>query len=111
VEEGWKLFPYYKEVVNNFWKARPAWGNPLKRIMGKLKSCQWPIKQWVVKKTQATDEVIATKTRELEVLQKGDGLMDLKRERELKDEIHGLLEQQDLKWKQRAKEEWLLKGD
>jgi hypothetical protein len=51
------------------------------------------------------------KTRELESLQAGEGQTDLNAERVLKDEINGLLEQQDLKWKQRAKEAWLQKGD
>jgi hypothetical protein len=30
---------------------------------------------------------------------------------ELKEEIHGIMEQEELKWKQCAKEEWLRNGD
>jgi hypothetical protein len=32
-------------------------------------------------------------------------------EAQIKDEIHELLEQEELKWKQRAKEDWLRYGD
>ena len=30
---------------------------------------------------------------------------------ELKDEIHSLMEQEEAKWKQRSKEDWLRNGD
>jgi hypothetical protein len=79
--------------------------------MGKLHSCQRPIKKWVVKQSHATDETIANKTRELEIMQVGEGPLNLQAKRNFKDEIHVLLEQQDLKWRQRAKEVWLQKGD
>lgn len=83
----------------------------MENIMGKLKSCQRPIKQWVKKQSHATDEIIESRTRDLELMQKGDVPVDLVAERVLKDEIHGMLEQQDLKWKQRAKEDLLRHGD
>jgi hypothetical protein len=44
-------------------------------------------------------------------MQAGVGPLDLKAKKELKKEIQILLEQQELKWKQRANEVWLQKGD
>jgi hypothetical protein len=111
VEESWKVHPKYKEVVKKIWRAKPVGGNSLTKIMGKLRYCQRPIKRWVVKKTQVSEQVIEKKSRELESMQAGEGPSDLKAERELKGEIQMLLEQQELKWKQRAKEVWLQKGD
>jgi hypothetical protein len=60
---------------------------------------------------QASEALIKLKTCELENLQLTDGEVDLKVENELKDEIQGLLEQEESKWKQRAKEDWLRIGD
>jgi predicted metal-dependent hydrolase len=79
--------------------------------MGKLRNSQRPIKKWVVKKAQVSEQAIENKTRELESMQAGEGPSDLKAEKELKEEIQMLLEQQELKWKQRAKEVWLQKRD
>lgn len=59
------------------------------------------------KKTRATEELIQAKTRELEFLQRVEGSTGLGAENDLKDEIHVLLEQEDMKWRQRAKEAWL----
>jgi hypothetical protein len=36
---------------------------------------------------------------------------NLQVEKELKKEIHDMLEQDDIKWRQRAKEAWLREGD
>jgi hypothetical protein len=111
VEESWKVHPEYKEVVKKIWQAKPVGGNPLTKIMGKLRNSQRPIKKWVVKKTQVSEQAIENKTRELESMQAGEGPSNLEAEQELKEEIQMLLEQQELKWKQRAKEVWLQKGD
>jgi hypothetical protein len=62
VEESWKLHPEYKDVVKKIWRAKTVGGNSLSKIMGKLKTCQRPIKKWVVKKTQATEQVIGKKS-------------------------------------------------
>jgi hypothetical protein len=57
------------------------------------------------------EEIIQAKTKELKELQWVEGSVDLGAENALKDEIHALLEQEDLKWKQWAKETWLKNGD
>lgn len=41
-------------------------------------------------------------------MDEGDGLRSA--EQKLKEAIHGSMEEEDLKWKQRAKEEWLCNG-
>ena len=60
---------------------------------------------------QANDATIIAKICELVVIQQGEIDLDKKREVELQAEIHGLLEQDDLRWKQSAKEDWLRNGD
>jgi hypothetical protein len=47
----------------------------------------------------------------LEEIQAKDNMWNSVAEAQIKDEIHELLEQEELKWKQRAKEDWLRYGD
>lgn len=60
---------------------------------------------------QVTTGLINSKSKELESLQEEDGVEGREKERVLKAEINRLLEQEELKWKQLAKEEWLRHGD
>jgi hypothetical protein len=111
VEDSWKAHPDYRDTVKQIWVARRRRRDPMDNIVGKLNASKGPIKRWVRKKVQATEELIRKKTSDLEKLQQEDGKVDLRVEKELKDEIHSLLEQEESKWKQRAKEEWLRNGD
>jgi hypothetical protein len=47
----------------------------------------------------------------LEEIQALPGPPNLEGEKEIKSELHALLEQEDLKWRQRAKVEWLRNGE
>lgn len=51
------------------------------------------------------------KTKELAEIQRKDGPIDMVGIKTLQDELHLLMEQEDVKWKQRAKENWLTNGD
>jgi gluconate kinase len=58
-----------------------------------------------------TEKLITQKTKLLEELQDGDGILDLENIHKLQQEVSDLLEQDDVKWRQRAKENWLKHGD
>ena len=60
---------------------------------------------------QANEAIIVAKTRELEELQQGESDSKKRAEASLQVEINDLLEQEELKWKQCAKEDWLRNGD
>jgi aspartyl/asparaginyl-tRNA synthetase len=102
-----KFIPEYKEKVKQIWVVKKSGENMLSKISKNLQRCQRLILQWVKKQTRATEELIEAKTKELEALQQVEDDTTLEAERVLKDEIHALLEQDDLKWRQRAKEAWL----
>jgi hypothetical protein len=57
------------------------------------------------------EEKIKMKELELQTLQMKDNDFELEQECQVKAEIHSFLEQEELKWKQRAKEKWLKFGD
>jgi hypothetical protein len=65
-----------------------------------------------VKKTvHANEDLIKAKTNELAILQQVECDSEREKEKQLAEEIHGLMEQEDLKWRQKAKENWLKNGD
>jgi hypothetical protein len=51
-----------------------------------------------------TEDVIKQNSKELVDKQQQDGTTDLDGIQKIQDELHGLMEQEDLKWRQRAKE-------
>jgi hypothetical protein len=76
-----------------------------------MKRCQKSIQVWVKKVVHATEESIREKSRALEMLQTEERGQAKEEEMQLKNEIENLLEQEEVKWKQRAKEDWLRHGD
>jgi hypothetical protein len=111
MEERWCVREDYKQVVHAAWTARRRAVNPWKNISGKLDSCQKATKMWVKKTVHVNEALIAAKTRELTVIQQGEIDPDKRAEADLQVEIHSLLEHEELKWKQHAKEDWLRNGD
>jgi hypothetical protein len=101
----------FKQVVHASWMERPKRGNSWENLNGKLGKCQNSIQVWVKKKVQGNEELIRTKTHELENIQASEGRPNYNREKTLKEEIHNLMEQDEIKWKQRANEDWLRGGD
>ena len=57
------------------------------------------------------EKLILEKTMKLAAIQKEDNSVNMHVEKELKEELYGMLEQKELKWRQRAKENWLRDGD
>jgi hypothetical protein len=78
---------------------------------GKIQRCRKVIKQWVRKTKPLTEKCIQEKTAALAKLQEAADPLNVQVEKELKKEIHDMLEQEDLKWRQWAKEAWLRDGD
>lgn len=63
------------------------------------------------KQGNRAEQLIWDKTRELKTIQMQDTAHSLEDEVHIKEEVHALMEQEDLKWKQRAKENWFKHGD
>lgn len=63
------------------------------------------------KKFGSTDKLLKEKTALLEKLQQHEGPQNQFEIRGLQNEIALILDQEDLKWRQRAKQAWLSKGD
>jgi hypothetical protein len=111
METHWVRRDDFMETVKNTWGGRGGRRDPWGNIKGKLEKCQKTIKVWVRKSVQATEKKIQEKSQKLVHFQMKDGESARKEEALIKGEIHDLLEQEEVKWKQRAKEDWLRYGD
>jgi hypothetical protein len=111
MEAGWSTQPEFAEIVQNSWTARCPRGDPWTNVQGKMKRCKKSIQVWVKKVVNATEESIREKSRALEILQTEESGHAKEEEVWLKDEIENLLEKEEVKWKQRAKKDWLRHGD
>jgi hypothetical protein len=69
------------------------------------------LKQWVRVQKNPVEQTVIEKLKELHSIQTAVLEDTWEEEHRLNDEINNLLEREDLKWRQRAKESWLQFGD
>jgi hypothetical protein len=110
-EVGWLKDKEFPKVVQDSWKGGRTWGDPWSVFKNKLNGCRRVIKQWVKKKIQPTERLIMEKTKELEIIQLNADANSVHVGKAIKEELQTLLEKEELKWRQRAKEDWLQEGD
>jgi hypothetical protein len=107
VEASWSHHAGYKVVVKQSWRKKERGEDPWKNMHGNLTRCQRVLKQWVREEVGNASVIIQDKTNELEHVQCREDGRNEELEKTLKKEINTLLEQEDDRWRQRAKEEWL----
>jgi hypothetical protein len=110
-EASWSKNRDFKSTFKQIWQAKPAVQDKWANILGKLRHSQYSIKKWVRKTELKTEELIQQKTRELADLQLRTNGDNLTEEITTKNELQLLLEEEDLKWRQRSKQNWLKCGD
>jgi len=110
-EASWTKQKEHKEIIKKVWRVKQRDQDPWSIFHKKLSSCRSSLKQWVRKQTNPVEERIKSIEQELQHLQEQEQWELPAPEASLKDELHNLLEQEELKWKQRAKENWLRNGD
>jgi hypothetical protein len=69
--------------------------------------CQKTLQRWVRKKDANVENRIREVSQRLNYLQMQEDGDQKEEENTLQDEMYFMLEQEDLKWSQRAKEDWL----
>lgn len=80
----------------------------MKQAQQKLEICQRELTQWSSKKFGRLEATLQAKKKLLAVLQKNENLTNLAKikKKKVQEEIELLLEQEDRRWKQRAKQHW-----
>jgi hypothetical protein len=101
----------FSHLFKKTWRAKPSNCNSWNNIRNKLTHCQHVIQHWVCKKGNPVEEKIKEKTRELLDLQMASSSTSLDTEKKINEELHLLLEEEEMKWKLKAKTNWLKYGD
>ena len=105
-EMSWTLEEDYQQVIEATWNAAPK-----DDAISKLSECRTSLQKWSKGKLGDTMAQIKRKTQDLKMLQRSEGLENSEVINNLNAEIELLLEKVDLRWKQRAKQNWYKNGD
>jgi hypothetical protein len=92
------------------WRDRPQQGSQWCKVQGGLKKCQKYLQQWVRKEDNHVESKIREVSQKIHFLQMAEAEVNVEEENNLQSELYSLLEQEELKWKQRAREDWLKSG-
>jgi hypothetical protein len=108
----WVQEEEYTKIIKKVWVKKRVCTDPWASIGGRLGGCKQELQKWQWRKKQdSIEEAIKKHCRELGVIQSVDGVLDLAAIKHLKQNVHQLLEQEEVRWKQRAKINWLQHGD
>jgi exonuclease III len=110
-EAKWQLDEEFPEVVKEAWRDGYDGATGIQMMQHKLETCQRQLIRWSGAKFGCAEKRIKEKTKELEDLQICDEPGNWAEISRLKKEIEFLMEQEDTKWKQRAKQNWYRDGD
>jgi hypothetical protein len=99
------------EVIKEAWCNRAEGGVSIRSIQNRLAGCQEALSRWSCGKFGNVEDLIKRKSEQLLALQqsvlpsRGDQI------KLLQNELDDLLECEEMKWKQRAKQYWFSQGD
>ncbi|XP_059431636.1 uncharacterized protein LOC132165159 [Corylus avellana] len=110
-EASWALDRRYKTKINQVWSASTSLGCSWDAINLKLSRCKKESLQWQQEIRGSTQDTIGHLRDKLNLLQGREDEVAVNDIKLVKQNLQLLLDQEDLKWKQRAKAEWLKNGD
>lgn len=110
-EESWTQDEEFHVAVKKAWEEGPTVGRKLKEIKEKLAFCSKVLSKWGREKFGKMHKDLITRTAQLEILQQNEGPHNREEIHRLQGEINEILEMEDVKWRQRAKQNWYKWGD
>jgi hypothetical protein len=93
------------------WTGSSDEGASLQMVQQKIARCKSALRRWNGQKYGCAEKAIKEKTKQLEIIQRNEHVEDRSAIKQLQQEIEFLLEQEDTRWKQRAKQNWYREGD
>lgn len=98
-------------MVKTAWRGGVRDRCSLSEVRKQLEGCKYDLSRWSSKKYGAVNKQIRSLSSQLERLQAQEHPGNLERITRIQQEINLLLEMEDIRWKQRAKRNWLKHGD
>lgn len=106
-EACWALEEGFNDVIARVWDQQVCDVSKWGRLGEKLKGCSIALTQWQREGRGNTHETVANLQKKLMVIQGKDGQGACDEEKRLHKETQLLLDHDDLRWRQRAKIDWL----
>jgi hypothetical protein len=100
-----------QETIKNSWLQENRPFMDWDTLSAKLAACVENMRIWRREKNKNTQGSILKLQRRLLLLQTRGNVSDVAEIKKVQIELHGLLDKEELWWRQRAKEEWLKYGD
>jgi hypothetical protein len=110
-EAAWTRDAEYQGLIHYAWEQDRQEGDFILGIHHRLSSCRRELIRWSKSKFGKAKELLKKKKEQLMELQKRSNSSSLEETKALQVEINEILEREDLRWKQRAKQNWYLSGD
>jgi hypothetical protein len=111
LEASWLNDSESGEIIRSAWHSSPSLDPPSVGIQQRLEACRRALLDWGGHKFGKEEESIKEKTAQLAALQSNECPDVVHQIKALQREIDDLMEFEDMKWKQRAKQHWLRYGD
>ena len=110
-EASWVLEHDFQNIVGTAWDSDTHASGNFGRLRDKLSQCSRALTNWSRGKTRHGERSIKALTAKLEALQRHEEPANRDTIRDIQGRIEKMLEQEDLKWRQRSKQAWYQKGD
>jgi hypothetical protein len=110
-EAGWAKCKEQGEVIRKAWKPKLNSESPWITVKRNLKECTNALKLWASSQKISMEQKIELLQKQLSLIQMRGDEVSLVEEKRLKEELNNALDMEDLKWKQRAKINWIQYGD
>jgi hypothetical protein len=110
-EASWNEDKDCEPLIQSTWEGTVVADSSLRGIQQKLHECKVALLSWSSQKFGNVDRRVKSLTRRLESLQWVESARNQDCIKQVQREIEQLLEMEDIKWKQRAKRNWIIKGD
>jgi hypothetical protein len=110
-EHSWTSDEECGKKIKVAWNQMVISASPQVRAQEKLENCQQELSRWSSKKFGRSEVKLKEKKKLLAVLQQQECPKNLEAIKKIQGDIDILLEQEDRRWKQRAKQHWYQHGD
>ncbi|XP_062170478.1 uncharacterized protein LOC133876208 [Alnus glutinosa] len=110
-EAWWQKNSEFQNVVKQVWVRKERSWDTWEVLKKKIDQSSHACRRWSSKTADPTDYLIEQKNKELSDLQDVGNAGDVEVVSQLQTEVNDLIECEDVKWRQKAHEEWLQFGD
>jgi hypothetical protein len=110
-EANWALEEEGQQIITRAWQQNVPNHDPWKALDMRMKWCKEGLNLWQKEIKGRSRGVLTGLQNRIKFLQSREGPWNVEEIKNLQGEMNLLMEKEDLRWKQQAKEEWLKNGD